>query len=285
MLENQHRSATQPLTFGGIARFAYARAGRVWFVSFLVAAICAGVVIWFLARCVTPQITQAIENLPPVSQIRDGQLIWPGTNVIHLAEGPWLSISVEPLDQTSSSTSDFDLKLASRELRLRSLLGYSALPYPRGWVLELKKDDLLPRWGAWKPMVLAVVGVATVLGLLITWWLLALLYTPLVRFISYYADRDVTVRAVIKMNMAALLPAAIFMSAGILLYSMMELSLPALLVIGGLHFLVQLFYLLCVPFALPKVPEAPVLNPFKSAQEKEAARRKARRNPFKVAAD
>lgn len=283
MLEPQHRTAAQPLTFRGIARFAHARAGRLWFVAFLVAAFCAGVVVWFFARCITPPITQAINNLPALSEIRDGRLIWPGTNSAHLAESPWLSITVEPLGQTTASTADFDLKLAPTELRLRSLLGHAAVQYPRGWLFVLNRDELVPRWGAWKPMVHAALAAFTVAGLLCTWLAFALVYTPLIRFITYYADRDVTIRGIVKMNVAGMIPGALFLTAGLLLYSLMELSLPALLAIFALHFLVQLFFVLCSPFALPKLPEAPILNPFKSKEEKE--RRTRERNPFKVSAE
>jgi hypothetical protein len=135
-------------------------------------------------------------------------------------------------------------------------------------------------------MVHAGVGIATALGLMLSWYLLALIYAFPVRFISFYADRDVKIGGVIKMNVAAMIPAAIFLSVALLLYSVMELSLPGLLLVWALHFLIQLFYAFCVPFALPKVPSAPVLNPFKDEDEPEEKGRKRRRNnPFKVATD
>lgn len=285
MVENHNRNAIQPLTFSGLARFAYARPERVWFIAFVVAALCGGVMIWFVSRCITPQITQAISNLPPRSEIRDGSLYWPSNEVSRLAEGPWLSFVVLPQEGlNSSSTSDFEFQLAPSQLRLRSLLGYSAVDYPRGWLLLLNRDELIPRWGAWKPMVHAGVGLFTAIGLLAIWFVLALVYAPIARFIAFYADRDVTVGGLVKMNVAAMLPAALFMAVALLLYSLMDLSLPALLVAGGLHFLVQLFYVLCGPFALPKVASVPAVNPFKTKGQGGGGRAKAR-NPFKVAAD
>jgi hypothetical protein len=270
-------AAWQPLTFGGVARFAYAPVSRLFLVLFIVAGLCGGVVLWFLNFRWVPQIEAAIARLPEQGSISNGSLYWPTREPVALAQNSFLSLSVQPGRAPElASGADVDVSFGARELGVRSFFGYLPLPYPREVILALNRAGMQPWWGAWKPGLLGSVGVITGLALLTIWLTLGALYTPVVKFLGFYADREVSWRGSWKCATASMLTAALLMCATIVLYSFQEISLLALLTIAGAHFIVQLVYVLGATMALNDLPGKAPANPFKGA-EKIPARSK---NPF-----
>ncbi|MEW6303301.1 MAG: hypothetical protein AB1705_07520 [Verrucomicrobiota bacterium] len=251
----------QPLTFGSVAGFARAPLGRLLAVEFVVASLAAAIVVWFLGSVWAPLIEEAIGRLPDRGAIHDGRLEWPGGNPAWLVQSRFLSIVVSTGgDQPVGQAADFQLVLAPAEWRLESLFGYWPFPYPEGWAIALNRPELQPLWGAWKPMLLAGVAIATVLGLFLSWFLLAVIYAAPVKLMSFYADRDLTWRQSRRLATAALMPGALFLTLAILLYGLSRLPLAGLLLAVVMHLVIGWVYVFASPLRLPK--EDKPKNPF-----------------------
>lgn len=256
--------AIMPLNFSGIARYASASNGWVWLTGFIFALIGAGSITWFASAQIAPQITRAISKIPPGARITSRLLTWPGKESARLEESPFLSITIEPRGgQPLASSSDVDLILAHDHLRIRSLFGHAALPYPAGYVIELDGRELGPKWGAWSFTALTALFVAGTAGLLATWFLLAVLYAIPGRLITFYFDRKAKFEQLVKVCFIAMIPPGLFMSAAIVAFGLTTISLPAFLVAGALHFLFQPVFVLGALLCLPKLPTVPDSNPFK----------------------
>ncbi len=259
----------QPLTFGGVARFAQAALTRLLAVELAMAALAAVIIVWVLANTWIPAVRQTINQLPVQSGIRDGKLQWPGAAPVRLAEGRFLSILVNPgQGMEMGQTADLQWEFRGEELRLRSLLGYVPVPYPAGWIIELNRSELEPWWGAWEPAVLAGAGLLAVCGLLLVWSVLAAVYLWPVLAVAWLADRQVNLAAAWKLASAALMPGVALMSGAILLYGLDRLPLAGLLLAALLHAAAGWIYLLISPLRLPPLSTAINLsqNPFKASE-------------------
>lgn len=260
-------NAWEPFTFNGVARFAYASAGRLWLVSVITAAICGGVVTWFLAERWSPQIEAAIAKLPEQGSIRDGSLRWPSREPVELAQSSFLAISVQPgAAPELAGPADVELSFRARELHLRSFFGYAVLPYPGGWIISLNRAEMQPWWGAWKPAFLGLAGAAVALGLLIAWPLIGLLYCPVVKLLAFYADRQTSWRGAWQSSRASLLAPGLFMAFAVVLYAFQEMTLLGLLALFVGHFALQLVYVLGSTMSLRPLPDVIKGNPFAPPQ-------------------
>jgi hypothetical protein len=236
----------------------------LWFVLAIVAAICGGAVIWFLNNCWAPPIEKAIARLPEQSAIRDGTLHWPHREASDLADNSFLAIHVQPGPAPEmASGSDLEFTFGSKEVDLHSLFGHLYIPYPKGWVISLNRAGAQPWWGAWKPVLLAVIGLLTMAALLLSWGCLGLVYAPLVKLVAFYADRQVSWPGAWKSATASLSTAGVLIAAGLVAYGMQELTLPGLLLLFAGHFLVQLICVLGMAMSLLPLPgTAASRNPF-----------------------
>ena len=267
--------AWQPLTFGGVARYAHDWLGRLLATLLLIAALAAGVVVFVANRAWAPVIEAAIEKLPPTAEIRAGRLTAPAP--LLLAESPFLSIRLNPEDAASpSSPSDLQIELARNDLRFRSIFGAAVIPYQPHWTLGLSRAELEPWWGAWKPAALAWLWVGTALYLLVSWTFLALIYFIPARIAAFYADKNLTLFGAWKLCMAALMPGAILLSIALLLYGAAQIRLLELLGAFVLHFAIGLLFVIGGLMRLPGVGQN-VQNPFESEPRHEAEEKK---NPF-----
>ncbi|MBI2927173.1 MAG: hypothetical protein HYY24_15885 [Verrucomicrobia bacterium] len=268
-------AAWQPLTFGGVAAFARAGLVRLLAVQVLIAGCVALSTVWFLAAAWLPTIEQAIHRLPEQGAIRRGQLQWAGDSPTRLAQGLFLSVVVD-LDASAPTdhTADDQLEFGRREIRLHSLLGYWAVPYPGGWLIAFNRAELEPWWGAWQPALLAGLAVAVIVGLLVSWALLALPYAIPVRLLARWTGRDVDRAGCWRVASMAQMPAALLMAAAIVLYSQHQLGLVHLLALWLAHWGVSCIYVVGAALRLPRRPESSrfFINPFSG--------RANRRNPF-----
>ena len=198
--------------------------------EFVMAALAAAIIVWFLASAWIPAIRQTVKQLPAQSGIREGKLQWPGTAPVRLAEGKFLSILVNPgPSMEMGQTADLQWEFQGEELRLRSLFGYVSVPYPTGWIIALNRSEFEPWWGAWEPAILAGAGVLVVCSLLFGWSVLAAAYLWPVLAVAWLADRHVNLATAWKLGSAALMPGAALMSGAILLYGLGRLPLVGLL--------------------------------------------------------
>jgi hypothetical protein len=261
----------QPLTFGGVAGFAHASTARLLAIQAVVASLVAGSVIWLLHHSWEPSFSRAITQLPDRAQIYDGGLQWPAEETVWLSEDLFLSLVVipSPAPTPPGHVGDLQLEFTPRELRVRSLLGYLPLPYPRGYQISLERSFLEPWWGAWRLPILVAVGAGTILFLLSCWALLAIAYAVVVRTVAFYADRPITTLGSWRVASAALLPGALLMAGAIVAYSLHHISMLQLLVVHGLHLLLGWIYILASPLKLSSDrTEIPFKKPARS------------RNPF-----
>src|SRR6266496_3834705 len=175
----------QPITFGGVASFARASFSRLLIVQFLVALLVAGSVSCFLAVAWFPVAGKAITRLPEKGTIRRGQLDWTGPSPSALAEATFLSIAVDVSNsQPTGQSADVQLELRRDGIKIRSLFGSLAIPYPKDWTIALSRAEVEPRWGAWKPFLLVGIGAGVVIAVMSIWLVLAMAYSLPLRLLT-----------------------------------------------------------------------------------------------------
>ncbi len=257
-------SAWQPLTPRGVAAFASARTGRVWLMQMLAALLLAAVAAWFAAIAWCPVIESALERLPQSGEIRDGQLVWERPTPQWLAEGAFLSLSVD-LDHSGvlRSPADVEVELGRATIVFRSLLGEMETRYPGRGRFAFNRPELEPWWGAWKPAILAALAAVTFAGLMLSWQLLAALYAPVVWVVALYSDRDLGWAASCRLAGAALLPGALWLALASAGYSLGVLDLTRWLLAVAAHGIVGWIYLVAGALSAPRRADAPRRkNPF-----------------------
>ncbi|HUA39405.1 MAG TPA: hypothetical protein VMA35_13515 [Candidatus Sulfopaludibacter sp.] len=257
--------AWEPFTPRGVAAFARVGLGRLLLVQFLVALLAAGAVVWFADKIGFPAVAASIRKLPPTGEIRAGRLAWPGHSPELLATGRILALDVD-LDHSGQigPTADLQIEFGRETIRSFSLFGYWEWHYPRDEVIAFNRNTLEPLWGAWAMELLILVGVAAVVGCLLSWWLLAALYFLPLWLLGFYANRDLSFRQSWRLAGAALIPGAVLMAVAVFLYGLGFLNLVSFGFIFGAHFVIGWIYLFV---SLLFVPRAPTItnrgNPFK----------------------
>jgi hypothetical protein len=95
------------------------------------------------------------------------------------------------------------------------------------------------------------------------WWGLALLYAPMIKCIAFFTDRVVTWRGAWRQSAAALLPGALLVAIGLVLYSFAAVDLFRLGLIYALHLVCGLAMVATSPFFLTRLSSLPPReNPF-----------------------
>lgn len=272
----------EPLTPNGVAAFADAPFRRLLLVQLIVALLAAGAVSWFLESAWLPIVRSAIRHLPAEGEIRDEQLDWRGESPAQLAGNHFLAIGVDmnhsgQLDREAELQVEFGRKNA----RVFSMLGYQVIDYPPGWRMAFNRIELDPWWGAWEPWIVVIAAAAAVLALLVSWFILATLYCVPVKLITFFENRDLRWGQSWKLAGAALMPGALFLTAGIIACGLNLVDLIQLCAMAALHVVIAWIYLFISPLFLPRIP-APVsatANPFADKKEPETPARN--KNPFK----
>ena len=264
MAETPARIAWEPLTPRGVAAFAHARLGRLLLVQFLVALLVGSGVAWLLHNEFFPVVTSAIEQLPAQGEIRQGKLEWNGGSPQLLADGGFLSIALD-LDHSGEvrSLAHFQFEFGRTNVLAHSLLGYSSIDYPDNWTIAFNRPELLPRWGAWRPMFLVLAVLGTVIYLMASWCVFATIYCAPVWLLGFFANRDLTLKGSWRLSGAALMPGAFAMLAAIFFYGIGMLDLVQMGFALAAHLLLGWVYLCVCLFFVPTVGEADVpSNPF-----------------------
>ena len=259
------KSAWQPLTPRGVAAFARATFGRLLLVQFMVALLAAVAVICFLAMACFPTVRQAIRQLPEQGVIRNGQLASPRLSAEPLAEGPILAIVVDLANQSRASlSSDVRVEFGKNHFEVCSLFGCMTLPYAKDYLVQFNRPELEPWWGAWEPIILGLVFIAVVAILLLSWAILATFYFGFVRLLAFFKDRNLTWSGSWRLAAAALMPGAIWLTAGLVLYGLGALDLIRFLFVASLHFAIGWIYLILGALKLPRISGAAptASNPF-----------------------
>jgi len=264
--------AWQPFTPAGVAAFAQASVFRLLLVQTLFALLAGGCLAWFIASAWFPVVTEAVEQLPAEAEIRSGLLYWQGESAVLLGRNRFLAIGVDLREQRGVvAPAHLYAQFSETHLRLHSLFGYAEWPYPRQYLIKLGHAEVAPRWGAWKPAILAGLVAGTALALLITWAILATIYMVPSWMLGFYANRDLNLAGAWRLCGAALMPGALVMSIGIVAYGAGLLNLPELGAAFVLHFFAGWLYAAISPSCLGPLPELKnrPKNPFQAASQKE----------------
>lgn len=274
-----YRPAWLPLTARGVAAFANAP------LRWLGAAQCALAAAMAMLVAATVQDTwfagmrELLTRLPAEAAIRNGRLDWTNAAPARLVDGRYLAVAVDP-ERTGALGQEADLTLLLGETNAwcASLLGYAELPYPAGYSVSLRRDDLAAWWGAREVFLVAAVGAGVGLLLLLLWWVLASVYWLPVWLLALIAQRDAGPSGAWRVAAAAQLPGLVVLAAALASYRFGWLNLLRLGYGTALSFVVAWVYVLWAPFVLPKAPLRPAKeNPFSGAATVPARRPD---NPF-----
>src|SRR5262249_23989077 len=158
----------------GVAAFARSSWMRLLLVQFIVAAVVASAVVWFLNSAWFPTIQIAVRQLPVGGEIRAGKLIVITQTPQLLAERHFFALAVD-LDPPRQirSLAHVQVELGRSDVRIISLLGYVAHAYPSGASVAFNRAELEPWWGAWRPPILWLTFAGVIVWLLILWPVLA----------------------------------------------------------------------------------------------------------------
>ncbi len=260
------RSARQPFTFGGVAAFATAKWRRVLTAQAAAAVLFAGASVWFLGHCYAPVVTGEIHRMPQRAGLAGGQLT--GVPEVAIYETKFLSIAITGNDNADLDQGA-DLQIALRRDHveissiLSSALGSLAMDYPRLLSVDLSRAHLEPWWGAWGPIVLVAAGLGVAAGLVALWGALAWVYAPAAKLAAWFFDRQLTWPGAWRLACAALLPGAVLLTVGLVLYGGRMVDVFGLCYFGGVHLLAGWVYLLAAPAFAPRLsPTARSRNPF-----------------------
>jgi hypothetical protein len=276
------RHAWQPLTPRGVAAFATSTLTRLVLVQMVFALLTAAAVIGFLRFAWGPVIEEAIQRLPETGAIHQGELAFAGASPIRLAENAHLAIVVD-VSQTDSAghTADIEVTFEKNRVAVCGALGCWRKPYDRRYTISFNRPEVAPAWGAWQWPAVALISLATVASLLAMWWCVALLYLPLVKSLAFFKDRAVTWRGAWRLSAAALLPGALIVTTGIVLYGLGAVDLFRLGLLYVLHIIAGLVFVVTSPSFLPPIPGARAgRNPFGGGRTPAEKRPDKKSNPF-----
>lgn len=247
-------TAWQPITPRGVAAFAHAPWRRLLLIQFIVALLVGLAITAFVREAYFPVITTAIAHLPDTGNITSGRLCWKGETPTVLAEGKFLSLSVD-MNHAGMlrSVAHLQVEFGATNLLVNSLLGYAEINYPRGWIVAANHQELTPLWGAWRPHILAFIVAGVIVSLMASWYFLATLYAAPVWLLGFYLNRDLDWRRSWRFCGAALLPGALLMLAAISFYVLGGMDLVQLGFVYAAHIVLSWVYLIVAIFFVPRV--------------------------------
>lgn len=259
--------AWQPFTFRGVAAFASASYMRLFWVQIAFALCAAGVIVWALNYTWVPVVRSAVRNLPNEAPVRTGRIVHPPSTPPVLAESRHLGVVLRIQGATTAAGSDLRIEFLPESLRVCSLFGCYASKYPKGRAIYLTRQEAIPWWGAWQPILLGSVVVSSGLFFLAAWTVLATALFLFLRLYAYFADRELTLGGAWRLAAATLLPASLGLIVVIILYALGLADLIRLLLAVPGHLLVAVVYLIFAPLRLPRIGTVPnpSANPFKPA--------------------
>ena len=259
------RCAWQPLTFRGVAAFAGASYPRLFWVQTFFAVLCAGTIVWALSHSWTPVIRSAVRSLPNEPPERVDQVIYPPSAPAVLAESRHLAVLLKP--EGTVAAADVRIEFQPTTLRVCSLFGCLVRPYAKGKTIQLTRQEAIPWWDAWEPILLGIVGVVSALFFLTIWTVFPTFVFLGIRLYAYFADRQLNLGGAWRLSAAAFLPGSLALIAALILYALGIADLIRFLLAVPGHFLIALIYLAYAPLRVDRIPTVPppALNPFTEA--------------------
>jgi hypothetical protein len=248
--------AWQPMTPAGVAKFARASIANLYLVQLAVGALLTASLFWFLYAVWFPGIREAIHELPETGVVSNAVLEWTNETPRILLENRFLGFAVNPNAEAVTLASDVKVEFREDHLTICSVLGCLKRSYPPHYLIELNRPEAEPWWGAWQPIILGIVTIATPLFLLLLWAILAAIYCPIASLIAFYADRDLTWSGSWRLASAALMPGAVLLALAIVGYGSKTIDFLRFLIFASLHLSLGWFYVIISVFLLPRLSEA-----------------------------
>jgi len=249
-----------------VAAFAQTRWRRLFLAQAAVALLFAASAVWFAGHCYAPVVTQEIQKMPKGASLTRGQLA--GLSGVQVSGTKFLSIAITT-DDSAELDQSADLQIALRRDHveissiLSSALGSLEFGYGRQSALDLSRTHLEPWWGAWRPVVLVAAGLAVAVGLILLWAVLAWVYAPAAKLAAWFFDRRLSWPGAWRLACAALLPGAVLLAPGLVLYGGQMVDVFGLGYFGTVHLLVGWVYLVAAPAFAPRLAGVPTKrNPF-----------------------
>ncbi len=237
--------AWQPLTARGLAAFAHASLGRLLLIQLIFAFVAASAVVWFVHENWFPTVLAAIRHLPPEGQIRSGKLDWRADSPVRLAESRFIGLAVDLKHEGQArSPAHVQVEFGQSDVRVSSLLGFLKHAYPKGWIIAFNRPELEPWWGAWAPIILALMAAWIAAALMVSWAGLATVYFLPTWLVAFFANRQLGLGSAWRLAGAALMPGALFFSAVIVLYGFGGLDPVRLIIASAAHLWIGWIYLL-----------------------------------------
>lgn len=266
-------SAWQPFTPSGVAAFAAASSGYLFFIQVLVALLSSATIVWFVWTGWFPVIDEAIRHLPTEGALIDHALKVPIDPAEPLAASRLLGITGDPEDQGSTGvTTDLLVQFRKTKVRFCSLLGCKDFPYSNftayTYVL-FNRPELEPKWEAWEPILLAMVAVGSLFALMGSWLVLATVYFLPVWLFGWLKKKSLGPGGSWKLCGAALMPGAVLLASAIIGYRLGVLDLISLFTLFVVHFVMGWVYVVMAALALPK--KETLQNPFNEDVSAKAA--------------
>lgn len=250
-----------------MAAFARANLGRLLFVQFTVALLAGVSAAWFLNDACFPTVLDAIRQMPEAGDIRSGSLDWHGDSPQLLAEGRFLAVDVDKNHSGQiRSPAELQVEFGTDSIRVFSTFGYySDFPYPPRGILPFNRQELEPLWDAWAAEILFMAVAVVTVALVLNWWLLATLYFLPACLLGFFMNRDLSLWAGWKLSGASLMPGALVMVAGIMLYGLGLLNLVSFSLLFAMHFVLGWAYVAVSPLFLSRISDGPPKgNPFRT---------------------
>ena len=259
-----------PLTFSSVAALAQTPLSRWWWLAMTVALLGAASLLWFMAIGWRPVVVESIQRLPEQCWIRRGFLEWNERSPFVLGHNSFLGLTVDVDELTLSSTpADVQCDLGKTQFKVRSILGYLSLPYPKQWLLLLDRTQAESWWGAWEPFVWIVLGVGATSLWFLVWTVCATLYAFPLHLLIFFLDRHGNWLTGWRLALAAQLPGALFLAAAVVGYGLHYVDLATLLFVFAAHVLMSWIFLLCSLGWLPRLSthHSWRKNPFRAPPE------------------
>lgn len=256
-----------PFTPKGAAGAACAPRWQLWTALLLTGGLAIASLLHFFAVCWSPVIEAAIAQLDDGSVIRRGILHPAGSvTVKELAGNRHLQINLQWNPNAGrDDAADVRLALQIDRLQLCSLFGCLELGYERLGDVRLGRTETGAWWRAWRLPILVAVAVAFSVFLLLSWWLLTVVYAWGIRLLAFYLDRAVDFAGAGRVAQASLIPGAVWVAVALALHARDQIDLLTVLVVYVLHLPVGWLYVVLACRHLPARPDVTPVNPFQAA--------------------
>ncbi len=258
-----------PFTPGGAAGAAAAPRWQLRTALGMTAALAVGVWLSFLAQSWEPVIVEAIDHLDDGGVIRNG-VLHPGGAVsdVTLASNRHLAIALRwnvaaPNDQAS----DVRIYLEIDRANICSVFGCIPISYLRWGDGPVGRTETGAWWRAWRPTFYVAAGLSYAFFLVVSWWLLVVVYAWGIRFLAFYLDREVDFAGAARVAQAALIPGALWLTAALHFHTRGWLDLIGLMIVFVMHLPVGWLYAGLACRKLPPRADVVPANPFHSLAE------------------